>query len=171
MKPSGLDYSHWLLIHFVKHKNSCEIPLYKFECVVCCFYAMLFTILDISVLLSQVHASLKRDRDSMIQELFSTHNLGSLANGPFSDETAMRCTNRLEKKILDLEKDLQEKKVKYTLFFCHFADNLWAFWCLWCAKAYMAWYVFQLDLKLYGSFLLFPLRLLRSNFDLLHFFN
>ncbi|KMT14828.1 hypothetical protein BVRB_3g065520 isoform B [Beta vulgaris subsp. vulgaris] len=67
---------------------------------------------EISKLQSEadVHASLKRDRDSMIQELFSTHNLGSLANGPFSDETAMRCTNRLEKKILDLEKDLQEKK-------------------------------------------------------------
>lgn len=59
---------------------------------------------------ADAHASLKNDRDSMIQKLYSLHNLGYLRNGPFSDETALKCTSLLNTRILDLENDLQEKK-------------------------------------------------------------
>lgn len=47
----------------------------------------------------------------MIQELYSLHNLGSLTNGPFSDETALSCTSSLKQRVLELEKNLQEQKV------------------------------------------------------------
>ncbi|XP_021745929.1 LOW QUALITY PROTEIN: DNA repair protein RAD50-like [Chenopodium quinoa] len=59
---------------------------------------------------ADAHTELKNDRDSMIKELYSMHNLGSLTNGPFSDETALSCTSYINERILDLEKDLNEKK-------------------------------------------------------------
>ncbi|KNA17185.1 hypothetical protein SOVF_082430 [Spinacia oleracea] len=69
-------------------------------------------VIEISKLQSaaDAHASLKNDRDSMIQELYSLHNLGSLTNGPFSDETALSCTSSLKQRVLELEKNLQEQK-------------------------------------------------------------
>uniref|UniRef100_A0A803LZG1 DNA repair protein RAD50 n=1 Tax=Chenopodium quinoa TaxID=63459 RepID=A0A803LZG1_CHEQI len=60
---------------------------------------------------ADAHTELKNDRDSMIKELYSLHNLGSLTNGPFSDETTLSCTSYINEKILDLEKDLNEKKM------------------------------------------------------------
>lgn len=71
-------------------------------------------ITEISQLQSEAnaHALLKNDRDSTIQKLFAKHNLAPLpnGNGPFSDELALSYSNRLNTRMVDLEKDLQEKK-------------------------------------------------------------
>ncbi|XP_057536727.1 DNA repair protein RAD50 [Amaranthus tricolor] len=69
-------------------------------------------IIEISKLQSELdaNASLKKERDSIIQELFSQHNLGSLPKVPYSDETILSYTSRLNARIVELEKDLQEKK-------------------------------------------------------------
>ncbi|XP_038720675.1 DNA repair protein RAD50 [Tripterygium wilfordii] len=59
---------------------------------------------------AEAHMSLKNERDSTIQKLFGRHNLGSLPSIPFSDEVAMNLTNRIKSRLMDLEKDLQDKK-------------------------------------------------------------
>lgn len=55
--------------------------------------------------------SLKNERDSTIQKLFEKHNLGSLPNTPFSNEGALSLINRVKSRLMDLEKDMEDKKV------------------------------------------------------------
>ncbi|WVZ05499.1 hypothetical protein V8G54_018845 [Vigna mungo] len=57
-----------------------------------------------------VHMSLKNERDSSIQDLFTTYSLGSLPNSPFSDEVALNLSRRVKLRLADLEKDLDDKK-------------------------------------------------------------
>ncbi|KAM7489114.1 hypothetical protein LguiB_026598 [Lonicera macranthoides] len=59
---------------------------------------------------AEAHMSLKKDRDSKITELFQKRNLGSLPDMPFSNEVALNLTNRIESRLMDLNKDLQDKK-------------------------------------------------------------
>ena len=66
----------------------------------------------------QAHISLKDERDSTVQKLFTRHNLGPLPTPPFSDEVALNLTNRVKSRVMDLEKDIQEKKVNY--FYIYF---------------------------------------------------
>ncbi|KAJ8447252.1 hypothetical protein Cgig2_030483 [Carnegiea gigantea] len=69
-------------------------------------------ITEISKLQTEADANelLKSERDSAIQKLFAKHNLGPLPSGPFSDEMALNCTSRLNARMVDLEKDLLDKK-------------------------------------------------------------
>lgn len=69
-------------------------------------------ITEISKLQTEADANelLKSERDSAIQKLFAKHNLGPLPSGPFSDEMALSCTSRLNARMVDLEKDLLDKK-------------------------------------------------------------
>ncbi|KAK2973610.1 hypothetical protein RJ640_027520 [Escallonia rubra] len=60
------------------------------------------------------HMKLKNDRDQIIQKLFGRHNLGNLPNIPFSDEVAANLTNRINSRLLDLDRDLQDKKSSIT---------------------------------------------------------
>ncbi|XP_068317618.1 DNA repair protein RAD50 [Pyrus communis] len=60
---------------------------------------------------AEVHLCSKNERDSIIQKLFSRHNLGALPNPPFTNEVALNLTNRIKSRLLDLEKDLQNKKM------------------------------------------------------------
>jgi len=60
--------------------------------------------------------SLKNERDSTIQKLFARHNLGSLPSTPFSNEVALNLTNRIKSRSMDMEKDLQDKKVAFSVF-------------------------------------------------------
>lgn len=57
--------------------------------------------------------SLKNERDSTIQKLYARHNLGSLPNTPFSDEGALGLINRTKSRLMDLEKDMEDKKVTF----------------------------------------------------------
>ncbi|BAT86669.1 hypothetical protein VIGAN_04434300 [Vigna angularis var. angularis] len=59
---------------------------------------------------AEVHMSLKNERDSSIQDLFTTYSLGSLPNSPFSDEVALNLFRRVKLRLADLEKDLDDKK-------------------------------------------------------------
>lgn len=59
----------------------------------------------------QAHNVVRHERDSTIQKIFTKHNLGSLPDAPFSNDVAVNLTNRLKMRLLDLEKDLQDKKV------------------------------------------------------------
>ncbi|KAM0935845.1 putative DNA repair protein Rad50 [Dioscorea sansibarensis] len=59
---------------------------------------------------ADAHISLRHERDSTIQMLFAKYNLGSLPDTPFSNEIASNLTMRVKTKLLDLEKDLQDKK-------------------------------------------------------------
>lgn len=59
----------------------------------------------------QAYLSLRRERDLTIQSLFTKHNLGLLPSIPFTNEVAFNLTNRIKSRLLDLEKDLQDKKV------------------------------------------------------------
>ncbi|KAF8028011.1 hypothetical protein BT93_E0810 [Corymbia citriodora subsp. variegata] len=59
---------------------------------------------------AEAHNSLKSERDSTIQKLFSRHNLGSLPSAPFDNDVALNLTNRVKSRLLDLEQDLQDKK-------------------------------------------------------------
>ncbi|KAA8548368.1 hypothetical protein F0562_000052 [Nyssa sinensis] len=59
---------------------------------------------------AEAHMSLKNERDSTIQKLFARHNLGSVPNMPFSNEVVLNLTNRIKSRLMDLEKDLQDKK-------------------------------------------------------------
>lgn len=61
--------------------------------------------------------SLKRERDSTIQKLFTKHNLGLLPNMPLSNEVAVNLTNRAKMRLQDLEKDLHDKKVNLNPIF------------------------------------------------------
>ncbi|XP_022146955.1 DNA repair protein RAD50 [Momordica charantia] len=60
---------------------------------------------------AEVHMSLKIERDSTIEELFARHNLGSVPNTPFSDEVAFNLTNRIKSRLVDLDKDMQDKRL------------------------------------------------------------
>lgn len=59
--------------------------------------------------------SLKNERDSTIEELFARHNLGSVPNTPFGDEVASNLTNRIKSRLVDLDKDMQDKRVTFLL--------------------------------------------------------
>ncbi|XP_051127899.1 DNA repair protein RAD50 [Andrographis paniculata] len=59
---------------------------------------------------ADAHTSLKNERDSTIKSLFRKYNIGSPPGGPFSDEVAFDLTGRIQSKLKDLNKDLQEKK-------------------------------------------------------------
>lgn len=68
-----------------------------------------------SLFVLQAHMSLKNDRDLTVRSLFRKHNLGSQPSGPFSDEVASDLADRIQSKLKDLENDLQEKKVLFSL--------------------------------------------------------
>lgn len=59
---------------------------------------------------SEAHMSMKNERDLTIQSLLVKHNLGPLTSGPFIDEVAFDLTNRIQSKLKDMDKDLQDKK-------------------------------------------------------------
>jgi len=59
--------------------------------------------------------SLRSERDTCIKNIFDRYNLGSLPKPPFSAEDALNLTNRVKSRLVDLEKDLEDKKV--TLLF------------------------------------------------------
>ncbi|CAK9165618.1 unnamed protein product [Ilex paraguariensis] len=59
---------------------------------------------------AEAHISMKNERDLTIQKLFERHNLGSFPNCPFSNEVVLNLTNRLKSRLMDLDKDLQDKK-------------------------------------------------------------
>ncbi|GFQ04279.1 DNA repair protein rad50 [Phtheirospermum japonicum] len=59
----------------------------------------------------EAHVSLKNERDSLIRSLFKKHNLGSFPSGPFSNEVALDLTHRIQSKMKDSDKDLEEKKI------------------------------------------------------------
>lgn len=59
---------------------------------------------------ADAHMSLRHERDSTIRRIIGKHNLGFLPDVPFSEEEAASLTNRIKTRLLDLEKDLQEKK-------------------------------------------------------------
>ncbi|KAJ6965360.1 DNA repair protein RAD50-like [Populus alba x Populus x berolinensis] len=59
---------------------------------------------------AEAHASLKNERDSNIQKMYTRHNLGPLPNAPFGDDVALNLTNRLKSRLVGLDKDLQDKK-------------------------------------------------------------
>ena len=56
----------------------------------------------------------KDERDSAIQRLYAQLNLGSIPNSPFSDEVALHLTNQIEVRLMELDKDLDEKKVIFV---------------------------------------------------------
>ena len=60
--------------------------------------------------------SLKNERDSSIQNLFVKHNLGPLPKTPFGDEVVSNLTNRIKSRLMDLEKDLQDKRVTLCFY-------------------------------------------------------
>ncbi|XP_021291599.1 DNA repair protein RAD50 [Herrania umbratica] len=53
---------------------------------------------------------LKDERDSAIRGLHIKLNLGSIPNSPFSDDVALNLTNQIEVRLMELDKDLDEKK-------------------------------------------------------------
>uniref|UniRef100_A0A2P2LV06 DNA repair protein RAD50 n=1 Tax=Rhizophora mucronata TaxID=61149 RepID=A0A2P2LV06_RHIMU len=59
---------------------------------------------------TDAHMSLKNERDEIIQKLCARHNLVLPSNSPFNDDIASNLTNRLKSRLLDLVKDLQDKK-------------------------------------------------------------
>uniref|UniRef100_A0A2N9EHC7 Integrase catalytic domain-containing protein n=1 Tax=Fagus sylvatica TaxID=28930 RepID=A0A2N9EHC7_FAGSY len=59
----------------------------------------------------EAHMSLKNERDTTIQKVFARHNLGFLPSIPFSNEVALSLINRIKSRLMDLEKDMQDKKV------------------------------------------------------------
>ncbi|GMY04764.1 DNA repair protein RAD50-like [Fagus crenata] len=59
---------------------------------------------------AEAHMSLKNERDTTIQKVFARHNLGSLPNIPFSNEVALSLINQIKSRLMDLEKDMQDKK-------------------------------------------------------------
>ncbi|GMJ01782.1 hypothetical protein like AT2G31970 [Hibiscus trionum] len=52
----------------------------------------------------------KKDRDTAIDRLFARLNLGSTPNSPFSDEVALNLMSQIEARLMELNKDLDEKK-------------------------------------------------------------
>ncbi|PNY16383.1 DNA repair protein rad50-like [Trifolium pratense] len=78
---------------------------------------------------AEAHMSLKKERDTCIQNIFARYNLGSLPKPPFSAEDALNLTNRVKSRLGDLEKDLDDKKDRVSLldvqrlaFFAQFMD-------------------------------------------------
>ncbi|XWS13350.1 hypothetical protein CRYUN_Cryun36dG0030200 [Craigia yunnanensis] len=70
----------------------------------------------------------KDERDSAIQRLYAQLNLGSIPNSPFSDEVALRLTNQIEVRLMELDKDLDEKKKSNetklkTAWDCYMSSN------------------------------------------------
>ncbi|XP_024985051.1 DNA repair protein RAD50 isoform X2 [Cynara cardunculus var. scolymus] len=59
---------------------------------------------------AESYMSLKKERDMTIQELYKQHNLGSLPNAPFSNEVASNHISRINSRLKDLDRDLDEKK-------------------------------------------------------------
>ncbi|PKA59648.1 DNA repair protein RAD50 [Apostasia shenzhenica] len=59
---------------------------------------------------ADAHNSLRQERDSTIQRIYVKCNLGALPDVPFSIESANNCTNKIRTRLLDLERDLQERK-------------------------------------------------------------
>ncbi|XP_038971803.1 DNA repair protein RAD50 [Phoenix dactylifera] len=59
---------------------------------------------------ADAHMSVRQERDSTIQSIFTKHNLGSVPDAPFSNEVAFNLSNRIKTRLLDLERDLQDKK-------------------------------------------------------------
>ncbi|URE31784.1 Rad50 zinc hook motif [Musa troglodytarum] len=59
---------------------------------------------------ADAHMSLRCERDSTIQRIFTKYNLGSLPSAPFSNDVALNLTNRTKTRLLDVEKELQDKK-------------------------------------------------------------
>lgn len=59
---------------------------------------------------AEIYESLKKERDSTIQELYRQHNLGSLPKTPFSNDVASNHISRLNSRLKDLERNLDEKK-------------------------------------------------------------
>ncbi|THU46585.1 hypothetical protein C4D60_Mb09t06480 [Musa balbisiana] len=59
---------------------------------------------------ADAHMSLRHERDSTIQRIFTKYNLGSLPDAPFSNDVALNLTNRTKTRLLDVEKELQDKK-------------------------------------------------------------
>ncbi|KAL1548104.1 DNA repair protein RAD50 isoform X1 [Salvia divinorum] len=60
--------------------------------------------------LIETQLSQKDKRDSTIRSLFRKHHLGSLPSGPLSDDVCSSLTDRIQSKLKDLHKDLQDKK-------------------------------------------------------------
>lgn len=56
---------------------------------------------------------LRRERDSAIQRIFAKFNFGSLPDAPFSIDVALNLTNRIKTRLLDVEMELQERKVHH----------------------------------------------------------
>ncbi|GAB4844066.1 DNA repair protein rad50 [Ancistrocladus abbreviatus] len=59
---------------------------------------------------AEEHMSLKNVRDLTIQKLFSVHSLGKLPDMPFSNEIALSLTSRINGRVMDLQRDLEDKK-------------------------------------------------------------
>ncbi|XP_050239038.1 DNA repair protein RAD50 isoform X1 [Quercus robur] len=60
---------------------------------------------------AEAHMSLKFERDTTIQKLFARHNLGSILDIPFSNEVSLSLINRIRSRLMDLEKDMEDKKI------------------------------------------------------------
>ncbi|GLT97735.1 hypothetical protein SLE2022_152840 [Rubroshorea leprosula] len=58
---------------------------------------------------AEIHILSKDERDSAIQKLFATHNLGSLPSN-ITDAVALDLTDRIESRLTDLDNVLQSKK-------------------------------------------------------------
>ncbi|KAL3619971.1 DNA repair protein rad50 [Castilleja foliolosa] len=58
----------------------------------------------------EAHMLLKNERDSQIRSLFKKLNLGSFPSGPYSNEVALDLTHRIQLKMKDFDKELDEKK-------------------------------------------------------------
>ncbi|XP_043719530.1 DNA repair protein RAD50 isoform X1 [Telopea speciosissima] len=59
---------------------------------------------------AEVFISLRQKQDLTIQRIFEKHNLGSLPSAPFSYEVSCNLINRLKMRLMDLERDLLDKK-------------------------------------------------------------
>ncbi|XP_074570260.1 DNA repair protein RAD50 [Curcuma longa] len=59
---------------------------------------------------ADAHMSLRRERDSAIQRIFTKYNFGSLPDAPFSIDVALNLTNRIKTRLSDVEMELQERK-------------------------------------------------------------
>lgn len=59
---------------------------------------------------AESYMSLKKERDMTIQELYRQHNLGPLPKTPFSNEVASNHISRINSRLKDLDRDLDEKK-------------------------------------------------------------
>ncbi|KAF5199763.1 Dna repair protein rad50 [Thalictrum thalictroides] len=58
----------------------------------------------------EAHNERRNNRDNEIQRLFAKHNLGHVPSKPFSDDLAWNHVSRIRTRLMDLAKDLQDKK-------------------------------------------------------------